>query len=125
MQNLETLGSSITVREAKSVFDGNDLKMNIINYISKFNNFTFGIHPINTFYTVREVPLFNERPFKHEFLLPIAQSFPFLKNLCVRNGKSIKNVVKQSLNILILKNLILFVLAKITMKNSYSILKRV
>ncbi|CAF0748358.1 unnamed protein product [Rotaria sp. Silwood1] len=42
--------------------------------------FTGGI-----FKSVREVSLFDERPFEHEFFLQIAQSFPFLEKLCVRN----------------------------------------
>ncbi|CAF1016280.1 unnamed protein product [Rotaria sp. Silwood1] len=148
MSNLEKLDLSITVRERKTVFDGNDLKMNIINYMPKLNNFTFNIHSLSSFYkkinlslnqdiqktfrvlndkqiiywtdyfpkqkkghchiyscpyklngynyitnnfpggifkSVREVSLFDERPFEHEFFLQIAQSFPFLEKLCVRN----------------------------------------
>ncbi|CAF3431310.1 unnamed protein product [Rotaria sp. Silwood1] len=61
MSNLEKLDLSITVRERKTVFDGGIFK------------------------SVREVSLFDERPFEHEFFLQIAQSFPFLEKLCVRN----------------------------------------
>ncbi|CAF5062357.1 unnamed protein product, partial [Rotaria sp. Silwood1] len=50
MSNLEKLDLSITVRERKTVFDGNDLKMNIINYMPKLNNFTFNIHSLSSFY---------------------------------------------------------------------------
>ncbi|CAM4960791.1 unnamed protein product [Rotaria socialis] len=53
-------------------------KLNYYNDIT--NNF-----PGEIFQSVREVSLFDERPFEHDFFLQIAQSFPFLENLCVRN----------------------------------------
>ncbi|CAF3780113.1 unnamed protein product [Rotaria sp. Silwood1] len=50
------------------------------------NNFPGGL-----FKCVREVSLFDERPFEHEFFLQIAQSFPFMKNLSLCNRKLQKN----------------------------------
>ena len=47
------------------------------------NNFPGGL-----FECVREVSLFDERPFEHEFFIQIAQSFPFLKKLTLSNEKS-------------------------------------
>ena len=77
------------------------------------NNFPGGL-----FKYVREVSLYDERPFEHEFFLRIAQSFPFMKKLTIknRNHKITNNVenqtmtikIYQSLNILILLNLILY-----------------
>ncbi|CAF5016504.1 unnamed protein product [Rotaria sp. Silwood1] len=46
------------------------------------NNFPGGL-----FKCVREVSLFDERPFEHEFFLQIAQSFPFMKNLSLSLNK--------------------------------------
>ncbi|CAF3281202.1 unnamed protein product [Rotaria sp. Silwood2] len=50
------------------------------------NNFPGGL-----FKCVREVSLFDERPFEHEFFLQIAQSFPFMKKLSLCNRKPQKN----------------------------------
>ncbi|CAF4490261.1 unnamed protein product [Rotaria magnacalcarata] len=44
------------------------------------NNFTRGL-----FECVREISLFDERPFEHEFFLEIARSFPFLEKLILHN----------------------------------------
>ncbi|CAF4479334.1 unnamed protein product [Rotaria socialis] len=44
------------------------------------NNFTRGL-----FESVREISLFDERPFEHEFFLQIARSFPFLEKLILHN----------------------------------------
>ncbi|CAM4754814.1 unnamed protein product [Rotaria magnacalcarata] len=44
------------------------------------NNFTRGL-----FECVREISLFDERPFEHEFFLQIARSFPFLEKLILHN----------------------------------------
>ncbi|CAF1603101.1 unnamed protein product [Rotaria sp. Silwood1] len=46
------------------------------------NNFPGGI-----FKYVRKVSLFDERPSEHELFLRIAQSFPFMEELTVRNQK--------------------------------------
>jgi hypothetical protein len=46
------------------------------------NNFPGGI-----FECVREISLFDERPFEHEFFLRIAQSFPLIKELTLTNQK--------------------------------------
>ena len=50
------------------------------------NNFPGGL-----FKCVREVSLFDEHPFEHEFFLRIAQSFPFVKKLTVINQKPQNN----------------------------------
>jgi hypothetical protein len=50
------------------------------------NNFPSGI-----FTCVREVSLFDERPFEHDFFLQIAQSFPLMKILVVKNRKRQNN----------------------------------
>ncbi|CAF3704184.1 unnamed protein product [Rotaria sp. Silwood1] len=151
MSNLEKLDLNINIDERKTFFDGNDLKMNIINHMSQLNKFTFNIHSLSSFYNeinlpsnediqktfkdfkdkqiiywndyfpklkkgycriysypytlkyydditnnfsggvfkyVRKVSLFDERPFEHEFFLRIAQSFPFMEELTVRNEKT-------------------------------------
>ncbi|CAF1217434.1 unnamed protein product [Rotaria sp. Silwood1] len=53
------------------------------------NNFPGGL-----FECVREISLFDERPFEHEFFLHIAQSFPLMEKLTLVNRKPQKN--KQS-----------------------------
>jgi len=50
------------------------------------NNFPGGL-----FKCVREIELFDERPFEHEFFLPIARSFPFIKKLILHNREPQKN----------------------------------
>jgi hypothetical protein len=55
-------------------------KLKYYNYITI--NFPGGI-----FKYVRDVSLRDERPFEHEFFLQIAQSFPFMEKLMVRNVK--------------------------------------
>ncbi|CAF3478875.1 unnamed protein product [Rotaria sp. Silwood1] len=47
-----------------------------------------------TFKYVREISLFDERSFEHEFFFQISQSFPFMKKLTLINEKSQNN--KQS-----------------------------
>jgi hypothetical protein len=148
MSNLEKLDLNINVDERKTFFDGNDLKMNIINHLPQLNEFTFNIHSLSSFYNemnlpsnkdfqktlsdlndkqiiysadyfpkkkkvhshiysypytlnyynditnnfpggifkyVRNVSLYDERPFEYEFFLRITQSFPFMEELTVRN----------------------------------------
>ncbi|CAF3350760.1 unnamed protein product [Rotaria sp. Silwood2] len=46
------------------------------------NNFPGGI-----FKYVREISLFDERPFEHKFFFQISQSFPFMQKLILCNGK--------------------------------------
>jgi hypothetical protein len=46
------------------------------------NNFPGGI-----FKHVREISLFDERPFEHEFFFQISQSFPFMNKLTLINDK--------------------------------------
>jgi hypothetical protein len=43
------------------------------------------------FQTVREISLFDEYPFEHEFFIRIAQAFPFLQELTLDNKKPQKN----------------------------------
>ncbi|CAF1576800.1 unnamed protein product [Rotaria magnacalcarata] len=52
------------------------------------NNFPGGL-----FKYVREVSLYDERPFEHEFLVKIAKSFPFMERLTVYNDKPQKKGV--------------------------------
>ncbi|CAF2954961.1 unnamed protein product [Rotaria sp. Silwood2] len=63
-------------------------------YISKVcknitNSFSGGL-----FECVREISLFDEQPFEHEFFLRIAQSFPLMKKLTLVNRKAQKNKSK-------------------------------
>ncbi|CAF2971412.1 unnamed protein product, partial [Rotaria sp. Silwood2] len=63
------------------------------------NNFPGGV-----FKYVRKVSLFDERPFKHEFFLRIAQSFPFMEELTVCNEKrQINKQFRNSKNLSIIK----------------------
>lgn len=55
------------------------------HYICITNNFPGGL-----FECVREVSLFDERPFEHEFFIRIAQAFPYVKKLSVNNWKAQK-----------------------------------
>ncbi|CAF2938854.1 unnamed protein product [Rotaria sp. Silwood2] len=58
------------------------------------NNFPGGL-----FKYVHELLLYDERPFEHEFFLQIAQSFPFIKNLSIKNSKPQNNkLCKESKN---------------------------
>jgi hypothetical protein len=59
------------------------------------NNF-----PGEIFKCVREVSLFDERPFEHEYFLLISQAFPFMNKLSVCNKKPQNNkLCNQSKNI--------------------------
>jgi len=55
-------------------------------YYTITNNFPGGL-----FKYVHELLLSDERPFEHEFFLQIAQSFPFIKHLSIRNSKPQNN----------------------------------
>ncbi|CAF3366342.1 unnamed protein product [Rotaria socialis] len=50
------------------------------------NNFPGGL-----FQYVREVSLYDDRPFEHEFFVKIAKSFPFMEQLTIYNRKPQKN----------------------------------
>jgi hypothetical protein len=52
-------------------------------YINVTNNFSGGL-----FTSVTKVSLYDERPFEYEFFVRIAQSFPFMKELKIRNEKA-------------------------------------
>ena len=56
MTNLEKLDLCISVRERKSFFDGNDLKMTIIDYMPQLNKFIFNIHSLSSFYNEIDLP---------------------------------------------------------------------
>jgi len=58
--------------------------------LKEYNNITNNF-PGGLFECVREISLFNERPFEHEFFLRIAQSFPLIKELTLINQKPQKN----------------------------------
>ncbi|CAF4365582.1 unnamed protein product, partial [Rotaria sp. Silwood2] len=162
MSNLEKLDLSINVGERKTLFDGNDFKMNIINHMPQLNKFTFNICSLSNFYNeinlpsnediqktfsdfydkqiiywadyfpkqkrgychiysypyklkyynkitnnfpggifkyVREILLYDERPFEHEFFLRIQKSFPFIEELTVHNHKrQINKQFRKSMN---------------------------
>jgi hypothetical protein len=150
MSNLEELGLYLRVGVDETFIDGNYFKENIINRMSRLNQFIFYISswmfirnqmnfpstediqrtfidfPINSiisyvdyfseaeqsqchiytypslveyydnitnnfpgglFTNVRNVSLFDERPFEHEFFTRIQKSFPFIERLCVTNYK--------------------------------------
>ncbi len=55
--------------------------MKVYNNIT--NNFRGGL-----FTCVTQVSLHDERPFEHDFILRIAQSFPFMKELTIHNQKA-------------------------------------
>jgi hypothetical protein len=54
--------------------------------LRQYNNLTNNF-PGGLFKCVREVSLFDEHPFEHEFFLRIAQSFPLMKKLTIVNRK--------------------------------------
>ncbi|CAF3051375.1 unnamed protein product [Rotaria sp. Silwood2] len=55
-------------------------------YTSITNNF-----PSGSFKSVREVSLYDERPFEHDFFMKIAKSFPFMQKLTLYNRTARKN----------------------------------
>jgi hypothetical protein len=59
-------------------------KLKVYNNIT--NNFRGGL-----FTNVTQVSLYDERPFEDEFFLRIAQSFPFMKELTIKNRKAQNN----------------------------------
>jgi hypothetical protein len=150
MSNLEELGLYLRVYREETFIDGNNLKENVINRMSRLNQFIFYISssmfignqmnfpstediqrtfiefPVNSiisyvdyfpeaersqchiytypslvkyyheitnhfpgglFNNVRNVSLFDERPFEHEFFTRIQKSFPFIERLSVINDK--------------------------------------
>jgi hypothetical protein len=54
-------------------------------YYNITNNFPGGL-----FKCVREISLFDEHPFEHDFFIRIAQAFPFITNLSLNNRKAQK-----------------------------------
>ncbi|CAF2813218.1 unnamed protein product [Rotaria sp. Silwood2] len=56
MSNLEKLDLCINVGERKTFFDGNDLKMNIINHMPQLSKFTFNICSLSSFYNEMNLP---------------------------------------------------------------------
>ena len=56
MSNLETLDLCLIVDGRKTFVDGNDLKMNIINYMQRLNKFTFNIRSSSYFYNEINLP---------------------------------------------------------------------
>ncbi|CAF0992612.1 unnamed protein product [Adineta steineri] len=57
MSNLEKLDLALIVSTKKTLhIDGNDLKLNIINYMPLLNKFTFNIHSRSRFYTKLNLP---------------------------------------------------------------------
>jgi hypothetical protein len=84
MLNLEKLNLCVIVGERKTFFDGNDLTMNVINYMSRLNKFTFYIHSLSCFYNQINLPS-NEniqktfRNFKDKQIIYSADYFPKAK----------------------------------------------
>ncbi|CAF2099029.1 unnamed protein product [Rotaria magnacalcarata] len=56
MLNLEKLNLCLIVGDRKTFFDGNDLKINIINHMSRLNYFTFNIRSSSRFYNQINLP---------------------------------------------------------------------
>jgi len=56
MSNLEKLDLCIGVDDRKIFFDGNDLKMNIINHMPQLNKLTFSICSLSSFYNEINLP---------------------------------------------------------------------
>jgi hypothetical protein len=56
MLNLETLDLNLFVSWEKKFIDGNNLKSDIINHMSRLNNFTFNIRSQSEFYNQIELP---------------------------------------------------------------------
>ncbi|CAF4367131.1 unnamed protein product, partial [Rotaria sordida] len=81
MSNLENLNLYINVDERKTFFDGNDLKMNIINHLPQLNNFTFNIRSLSSFYNEINLPLNEDiqktfRDFKDKQIIYWTDYFP-------------------------------------------------
>ncbi|CAF3795096.1 unnamed protein product [Rotaria sordida] len=63
-------------------------------YYTVTNNFPGGLFPC-----VRKISLYDDHPFEHEFFLRIAQSFPFMQTLSLKNFKPQNNkLCKESQN---------------------------
>ncbi|CAF4505801.1 unnamed protein product, partial [Rotaria sp. Silwood2] len=56
MLYLEKLNLCLIISERKTFFDGNDLKINIINHMSRLNKFTFNLHSSSCFYDQINLP---------------------------------------------------------------------
>ncbi len=160
MSNLEELSLYFIIRYG-SIIDGDNLKKNIINSMTRLNKFTFNIcsairlnnqvnlpsnediqntfrnfpnsnqiisyvdcfsksnsfrchiysypypwsfyynitnnFPGGLFKSVREISLYDERPFEYDFFLRIAESFPFIEKLSVYNCEPQENDNQQCL----------------------------
>ncbi|CAF5155236.1 unnamed protein product, partial [Rotaria sp. Silwood1] len=65
----------------------------------KYYNIVTNNFPGGLFKCVREITLEDEHPFEHEFFLRIAQSFPFIKVLSIKNFEPQNNkLCKESKN---------------------------
>ncbi|CAF4614652.1 unnamed protein product, partial [Rotaria sp. Silwood2] len=88
MINLEKLDLYINVGERKTFFDGNDLKMNIIDHMSQLNKFTFNIRSLSSFYNEINLPS-NEniqktfRDFNDKQIIYWADYFPERKKVII------------------------------------------
>ncbi|CAF3716106.1 unnamed protein product [Rotaria sordida] len=60
-------------------------------YQAKYYEYITNNFPDGLFKYVREVSLYDEHPFEHEFFVKIAKSFPFMEQLTVNNEKPQKN----------------------------------
>ncbi|CAF4153923.1 unnamed protein product [Rotaria sordida] len=85
MSNLEKLDLYINIDGRKTFFDGNDLKMNIINHMSQLNKFTFNIHSLSRFYNEINLPSNEDiqktfKDFKDKQIIYWSDYFPKRKN---------------------------------------------
>ncbi|CAF4443099.1 unnamed protein product, partial [Rotaria sp. Silwood2] len=87
MMNLEKLDLNLIVDGRKTFVDGNDLKINIINHMSKLYKFTFNIRSSSCFYNEVNLPS-NEymeetfRDFKDKQIIHYVDYFPKKKEAC-------------------------------------------
>jgi hypothetical protein len=94
--------------DIKNTFENfNDIIISNIDYFSKTNLFYYHIYSYpytwNIYYyitnnfsgglfkSVREISLFDEHPFEHDFFLRITQSFPFVNKINIHNYEAQEN----------------------------------
>ena len=75
------------VGERKTFFDGNDIKINIINHMPQLNKFTFNVHSYSSFYNENNLPSNEDiqKTFKDfkDYLIKVKI---ILKNCAIRNA---------------------------------------
>jgi len=79
MSNLEKLHLYLNVIARQTFINGNDLKTNIINHLSRLNSFTFNIRSFNSRYNQTELP-------SNEDIQQSFKDFKYNRNIsCVDN----------------------------------------